>query len=72
MNKKIHPLKIGDECWHSAGFENLLEGTVVDTYIRYDTVHYIIEVKTHVDDYLVIRPWYLTSDSKHRPLFLYR
>ena len=72
MREKIHPLKIGDKCWYAAGFDDLLEGTVVDTYIRYDTVHYIIEVETHIDDYLVIRPWYSTSDSKHRPLFLYR
>lgn len=50
---------IGETVEIAIGTPNLIDATIIDEYDWDSNLHYILRVDTHVDSYLVIRPFYL-------------
>ncbi len=66
---KLHRQENGRKLYFNSG-NGVSSGTILATIksneLGYNLKHYIIEVETHIDNYLIIRPEYLTSASKKK------
>lgn len=63
---------VGDTVWYANGEAQKLQGRVVlvlpeNTVPGYEE-HYVIEVTTHVDDYLILRSIGTVAPSQNAPL----
>ncbi len=66
---KLHCQENGRRLYFNSG-TGVSSGTIIATIqpneLGYNLKHYIIEIETHIDDYLVIRPAYSTSATKSK------
>jgi len=65
---RLHCHENGRRLYFNSPYGTVSSGNIIATLPRnifgYNLKHYILEVETHIDNYLIIRPAYLTSANK--------